>query len=341
MTTAVPRLALLCASLALLSACGGGGGDDGTTTIVQPFLVWAEVDGAPFGQALVPGVQITETMESGDRLVLKASPVGMQWIVTVGDTTVAADASSDSAQWSATVRAPKGGSLKIVARSNDGREATLQMAVAPQRYERGDWVAGEARTTRETSTWQDDSTTVRTMRVTTVDLQADGTHTVEQRDVGAGQPGVLIESRTADADDNRVSRRFANGTTCSYTPARQLLSFPLYYGKSWTSDWQYACSAGYREKASAVNTVDDVGSITVPAGTFEALRIRSVISYSESNDNLLVGGAFGQGRYTQEQTCWWATSIRRVVRCENSYSYLGGAPSGYLKSLTQELVGSP
>jgi hypothetical protein len=322
---------------ALLGAagCGGGGGDD--SVFVQPFLVLAEVDGAPFGTALVPGVQITENIEGGDRVVLRASPAGVQWVVNVDGNTFAADANSDGAQWSAIIQSPKGGTIEITVRStaDNSQQATLRLLVSPQRYARLDWRAGEAATWRDTLTRDDGSTSVVTVRRTTTALAAGGTHSVDAVDSGSGS---LLDSVTADADDNRLSRREPGGRTCTDAPARALLQFPLHYGRQWTSDWTTACSDSAHVEAEASTLVEDAEAVDVPAGRFDTLRLRSVVAYTGSNDRNLLGGSLGQARYGEVRTCWWSTQLKRHVRCDIETTYLGGAPGSYPKTLRQELV---
>lgn len=331
------RLLPACLPLLLAAGCGGGGGGDGSV-MVQPFLVLAEVDGAPFGTALVPGLQLTENLEGGDRVVLRASPAGVQWIVSVDGNTIAADASSDSAQWSATIQSPKGGVVDITVRSSadPSQQATLKLLVSPQRYARLDWRAGEAATWRDTLTRDDGSSSATTLRRATTTLAADGRHDVTATDTTSG---ALVDTVTADADDNRLARRdAASGDTCSDTPARALLQFPLVYGRQWTSTWTTDCSGGGHVEADAATVVEDAERISVPAGSFDTLRVRSTIAYSHSNDRNLLGGLIGQARYGEVRTCWWSTQLRRPVRCDVATTYVGGVPGSYPVLLRQELV---
>jgi hypothetical protein len=333
------RLRRLLPASILLALAGCGGGGDGSV-FVQPFVVLAEVDGAPFGTALVPGVQLTENLEGGDHVVLRASPAGVQWIVSVDGNTLAADASSDSAQWSATIQSPKGGVVDITVRSaaDASQQATLKLLVSPQPYTRLDWRAGEAATWRDTLERDDGSTTVATLRRATVTLAADGSHTVTTTDTTSG---LLVDTVSSDADDNRLARRAAaSGDTCTDTPARALLQFPLQYGRQWTSAWRTDCSGGGHVEAQATTLVEDAERITVPAGSFDTLRIRSTIAYSHSNDRNLLGGALGQARYGEVRTCWWSTQLKRHVRCDTDTSYIGGVPGSYPARLRQELLQS-
>lgn len=326
------------AFLFVLAGCGGGGSGDQVE--VRPFVVLTNFGSVPM---LVPGVSYRLTMDSGDRLELNASPAGMQWIVTSDGNVVEAEASEDGAHWSARLDSPKGGQVVIQARSSTdpAQEATLTVVVNPQRHARRDAVANELRVWRETQTRRDGSQAVATVRATVTQVQADGRHQVEYRDIST-PPGTPTETRTLDADANRLARSFPDGTVCTYTPVRELLDFPLHYGKSWSSDWQYECqhngTPGYRETAHAATTVDGYESVTVPQGTHQALRLTTRVALTQSNDANLVLGAQGNAAYAQDIVCWWSVSLQRTVKCRVKYEYVGSAPAHYADTFVQELL---
>jgi len=288
---------------------------------------------------LAPGFSYRLTMDSGDRLELSASPAGMQWIVTADGNVIEAGADEDGAHWSATLVSPKGGQVEIKARSSNdpSQEATLTVVVNPQRYARADFIAGEQRTWRETNTRNGGSVDVNDTLMVTTMADAAG-HNTELRDAGTQ---ALKETRVLDADDNRLSRSYPNGNSCTYAPSRHLLDYPLYYGKSWTTDWTYACSAGYRETAHAVAAVEDYERITVAQGTHDALRLRTQVAFTKSNDANLDGGALGQAAYSQDIVCWWSVTLKRTVKCTTTYHYVGTEPAAYSKTFAQELLAAP
>jgi len=319
-------LALLSALWAPLAGCGGGGSGDGSVTVVTPFVVLADVAGAPLGKMLVPGVAITTTMEGGDTVQLKASPAGVRWVVRSDGNTVAAEVNSDSASWRATIQSPKGGEISIVMQSlaDPTQEATLKLLVNPQRYARPSWTAGEASTWRETLTRHDGATVEQTLRHTVTAVTTDGAHTQERRTLAS----EWVDTQTFDADHNAVTQQ-RPGVGCQHTPRRALLDFPLYVGKSWQASWQTQCSDLRRETGEALTVVEDHERITVPAGSYDTLRIKSLIAYRDVLDPALTGGVLGQARYAEERVCWWAFSQRRMVRCDSSFTHLGTAPASY------------
>lgn len=168
--------------------------------------------------------------------------------------------------------------------------------------------------------------------VTAVD--ADGNFTFERRTA----TGVAFERYQSNADGNRLSRDIlGNGNHCTYDPNRNFVSFPLHVGKVWGSQWNYSCTLGYRETANQLAAVTARETITVPAGSYDALRIRYATLFTRSNDVNLQNGSTGEAIYLQEATCWWATSVKRIVKCSYGNTFFGSTPpAGYLKSYTLE-----
>jgi hypothetical protein len=151
--------------------------------------------------------------------------------------------------------------------------------------------------------------------------------------------GAIVRMYGMDADGNRLTRTFTNSSSnnyCTYSPKRDKLNYPLYVGKSWTSTWTYSCSSGSHEDAQVTATVDAYEPVTVAAGTFNALRLHTTTATTNSNDTLLLNGSTGQAAYQLDETCWFAPSVGRTVKCTGTYSYTGTAPSGYVKSFVEE-----
>ncbi len=332
------RTTCLTLCVTLLGACGGGGGSaDDPVPVVRPFVVLTNVNGVPM---LLPGLSYELRMDSGDRLELNASPAGMQWIVVADGNVVEAEASEDGAHWAATLRSPRGGQIVIRARSSadPSQEATLTVLVNPQRYASRAATAGEVQVWRETNTRNDGASAVSRIQASTTQVETDGRHTVQLHDITAGLPGSPVESRRLDAGGNRLALDLAGGQQCSYSAARRLLDFPLYYGKSWRAQWDYQCSDGAREKADALVTVDGYERITVPQGAHDALRVTAQLAITESNDPALLLGAAGQAAYAQDVVCWWSVTLQRTVKCSTATRYVGNAPAGHSKTLEQELL---
>lgn len=327
--------ACLALHLALLSACGGG---SDPMPVVQPFLVIATVNGLP-----VPalGLKYSVTMESGDSLELKASPAGMEWKVTADGNVIEAQASEDGARWSAVLTSPKGGQIVIQAQSTDdpSQQATITAVVRPQQYARGAARSGEVNTWRESTTRNDGAVEAKTLQDTTTTVGGDGSHSVERRDITGGAPGRLLEMQSLDADANHLSRSIAGGPRCTYAPVRDLLDFPLYYGKSWQPSWQVDCDDGGHERADGMTTVDGYERITVAQGQHDALRLTTHLALTQSNDVQLSGGPLGQAAYAQDIVCWWSVTLQRTVQCTIRTEYAGTQPPGYADTVVQELSG--
>jgi hypothetical protein len=337
--------AALASSLALflpfIGGCGGGGGGSDPVPVVQPFLVITTVNGLP-----VPalGVKYSVTMESGDRIEIKASPNGAQWTVTADGNVLQAEASQDGSSFSAVLNSPKGGQvvIKAVASNDPSQEIEITAVVNAQRYERVAPQVGDTRVWTETNTRNDGSVSVATTQVTTTAVNSDGSQAQDVRDITT-PPGSLLETRLLDEQGNRKERTYANGNRCTYAPVRQLLDFPLYVNKSWTSQWDYSCQLGYEETGDAVTTVADYEKVTVGAVTYDALKLHTEVLITQSNDVNLPLGASGQAAYSQAIDCWWSVSLKRHVKCVTTHDYPSGlgqqAPGSYSKTFVQELSG--
>ncbi len=147
--------------------------------------------------------------------------------------------------------------------------------------------------------------------------------------------GAASDRYTNDIDGNRLTRTYKNGNLCTYAPKRDMLNFPLSVGKTWTATWQYSCQAGYQEFATLNAEVEALETLTIPAGTFNALRIHYVLALTNSNDWQLPGGSSGAAAYNQDYRCWWDVDAHRLVKCDFNYAYPSGAPANYVKTFSQ------
>jgi len=70
--------------------------------------------------------------------------------------------------------------------------------------------------------------------------------------------------------------------TCTYVPNGPGPDFPVAAGVTWTLDYTFACgqqlAVAYVQNGTAV----DVESVTVPAGTFNAIKLQSTISWTDA-----------------------------------------------------------
>lgn len=214
------------------------------------------------------------------------------------------------------------------------REAQAQARPRPEQFTAG------TREVNDTIVWQQTETTVggteqsRTYADRISAVAPDGSFNFNR----ATTAGTTFERYTANADGNRTSRTIvANGNHCTYDPNRNFVSYPLHVGKVWASQWNHECTAGYKEKATQLSAVTGRETITIQAGSFDALRIGYVTLYTKSNDVNLQNGANGEAAYLVESTCWWATSVKRIVKCTYKNTFFGTTPpASYLKTYALE-----
>ncbi len=212
---------------------------------------------------------------------------------------------------------------------------TFEASFVGKQYFPGAKRVGENQAWAETNTLVDGTTLTRNHNRIVRTLNADGSYSADYVAVG----GALLESYIFDKDDNRLQRYTAfNANTCTYSPRRNFFDFPLYVGKSWSTDWLYNCSLGYRENAAHTAQVQALESVTVDAGTFDALRIHFQTQFTNSNDAGLPNGPSGLATYSQEGTCWWAPALKRLIKCDIDSDFGATAPASYRKRYAMSMT---
>lgn len=152
-----------------------------------------------------------------------------------------------------------------------------------------------------------------------VDHQDDRLSYRSERVVTDAQAGRIVTTvrslksnyvRTVSYDDQwgLLATSQQSGSTTRYEPALPYLSFPLHPGKTWQAR-VVETSADGAQKVHVVNaTVESWETVTVPAGTFVALKV--VISDDVAQNDVLVS----QG----QDVSWYAPEVRRSVRTEET-----------------------
>jgi hypothetical protein len=182
------------------------------------------------------------------------------------------------------------------------------------------------------------SSIARNYTLTVTAVNPDGSYGLDRIETS----GALGERYVNDRGGNRVVRFIAStNNNCTYAPKREYVNFPLYVGKTWAANWHYGCALGYREDAAHTARVEALETITVGAGTFEALRINFHTSLTNSNDFQLVGGSAGQGAYAHDGVCWWSTQLKSLVRCEFDGSFVGPVPTTFRQRYVTEMSALP
>ncbi|MBC7957253.1 MAG: hypothetical protein H7Y33_15440 [Cytophagales bacterium] len=212
---------------------------------------------------------------------------------------------------------------------------SFEASFVGKQYFAGTKRVGQNNAWAETNTLVDGTPQTRNYHQIVRTLNADGGYGADYVDLG----GALLESYTFDKDDNRLRRFTAfNSNTCTYSPRRNFFDFPLYVGKSWSTDWLYNCSSGYHENATHTAQVQAMESVTVGAGTFDALRIQYQTQFTNSNDAGLLNGVSGSATYSQEGTCWWAPTLKRMIKCDIDSNFGATAPASYRKRYAMSMT---
>lgn len=144
---------------------------------------------------------------------------------------------------------------------------------------------------------------------------------------------VATQSETVDASGQELSYTYhaASGAavTCTYDPHASGPDFPVQVGLSWQIEFTLSCSDGSASIVYAQQgTVADVESVTVPAGTYTALKLESTLDWTDAN---------GTER-TESITNWRDTKTLYSVKQQIHIEVSGTVPaSGYAVSRTIEL----
>lgn len=212
---------------------------------------------------------------------------------------------------------------------------TFEASFIGKQYFAGTKRVGQNNAWTENYTLVDGTAQTRNYNQIVRTLNADGGYGADYVDLS----GALLESYTFDRDDNRLRRYTAfNANSCTYSPRRNFFDFPLYVGKSWSTDWLYNCSSGYHENAAHTAQVQALESVTVGAGTFDALRIHFQTQFTNSNDAGLPNGLSGSAAYSQEGTCWWAPALQRMIKCDIESDFGATAPASYRKRYAMNMT---
>ncbi|MBI3918599.1 MAG: hypothetical protein HY322_16525 [Betaproteobacteria bacterium] len=145
---------------------------------------------------------------------------------------------------------------------------------------------------------------------------------VEVRD--EGRESTEIYTR----DGNWLSRPATNMQLFTYSPAYRAFAFPLASGKTWKSRVTATDPAdGRRFPVMIEGAVLGWDRIKVPAGEFDALRVRRFVYLDYWQQNV-------RGQSVIEENEWFAPAVNQVVRREATSKYLsyiyGGSRPGFV-----------
>jgi hypothetical protein len=116
--------------------------------------------------------------------------------------------------------------------------------------------------------------------------------------------------------------------SCSYAPYAAGPTPPLTVGQTWQIDYTETCNTNPAIAYSQQGTIVDVESVTVPAGTYTALKLQSTITWTDSNGTT----------HTETITNWLDTASFHSVKESITIVDTGTAPvNGYAVSQEIEL----
>ena len=164
-------------------------------------------------------------------------------------------------------------------------------------------------------------------------------YSTERKVVAVGEKTITVtsknvQSKTAKArllqftsEWNLLSSRNPDGSGFDYMPPLKYFAFPLYPGKTWqqTSQETHIKTGAMREFTLSA-TVGDWEEITVPAGTFRALKI--------TLQTAILDRATAQ-KSTGTDISWYAPPMRRSVKSEMTSQNFQGQQERQLIHLLQ------
>jgi hypothetical protein len=111
--------------------------------------------------------------------------------------------------------------------------------------------------------------------------------------------------------------------TCTYDPHGDGPDWPLQVGQTWSINFTFTCGAGTPVSYTQSGSVVDVEMVTVPAGTFTAIKLQSTVTWTDSE---------GTAR-TQTITNWRDVATSHSVKQVLTIAVSGVLPStGYAVS---------
>jgi len=107
-----------------------------------------------------------------------------------------------------------------------------------------------------------------------------------------------IPTETVDVNDQGrdTSYSYTNAAgaaeTCTYSPYGPGPAYPLSVGGTWTTNYTVTCGTATPVNHTQTGAVVDVESVTVPAGTFTAVKLQSTDEWTDVNGTTITQTAF-------------------------------------------------
>ncbi len=169
-------------------------------------------------------------------------------------------------------------------------------------------------------------------------INSNGTYSVLQEDPNhvslvVNGTDYFIQTQTITVNNSGQELSYAYVDTagapldCTFTPHGSGPDFPVAVGMTWTLNYTLACGAQAPVSYMQMGTVVDVESVTVPAGTFNALKLQSTLTWTDAQ---------GTER-TQTVTNWRDVLTSISVKQSATITYSGTLPTtGY--AVSREII---
>jgi hypothetical protein len=289
-------LASLCLALA---GCGDGDSSD--------LHVVVKVNGQQVAGPFGIGAEQAVTVTSGDEVIVETE-AGATFSLEQSQVE-ATEASSDDTSYQFIPMSMSGGAatIKVASQADATDRLSVILTVQSHRFTSRTWTVGEI--VIDETTYSFDGSSRRYEHL--VESVTDKGYTLL---TGANTDSTVRD--TYDPDGNHTYHRadwwtgdYWDAEWCKETPGAMIRSFPLFVGKQWDTEWEYECVFEPTIRYGAHNSVVGVETLTVPAGTFQALHIVSELTFYG-----YVGGDPAQEPIGQTD-CWWSVDFKQDVRC--------------------------
>lgn len=164
------------------------------------------------------------------------------------------------------------------------------------------------------------------VRDTITAVNADGSYVFVHDDpvhdsitVNGATYSTLTESITVNSSGQHLSYSFASAsgvlTPCTVTPHGAGPTYPITIGQSWALSYSITCGAFTTTTYLDAGTVAGVESVVVPQGTFMAVKLQSILSWTDPNGTVR----------TEAITTWRDVTTEVVVKRTIDIQYSGTA----------------
>ncbi len=200
-------------------------------------------------------------------------------------------------------------------------------------------VVNSTRTYRETIVDNANNTIVVGYLRTVTAVAVDGTITEMQQSTTGNSAVVdgtnyapLTETETYDSSSGQETSYTytdagGDAIVCTYDPRDGGPEYPLRVAQTWTIDYTFACGSETPVMYQQTGSVIDVETVTVPAGTFDALKLQSTVTWTNLQ---------GTSR-TETVTNWRDIATSHSVK-ENITIVVSGTPPATGYPVSREIL---